>query len=254
MKPLRVLIVDDEPLGRERVRGFVGKADALTLCGECADGREAVAAIRAEKPDLVFLDIRMPDLDGFGVLGELQREGLPLPVIVFVTAYDAHALKAFEVNAIDYLLKPVQRARFDQAVERARALLDKGDSSALAANLARLLADQRPKFLRSIEAKSPGRIDYVPVDEILWIGADGNYAELHTGGPKSFLARTTITELEAQLDPARFLRIGRSVIVNLRAARTLRTVGRAHKVELTNGEKLAVTRNLDELQRRLQFS
>ena len=253
MKTLRVLIVDDEPLGRERVRGFVGKTEGLALCGECADGREAVAAIRAERPDLVFLDIRMPDLDGFGVLDALQRGGIPLPVVVFVTAYDAHALQAFEVNAIDYLLKPVQRARFEQAVARARGLLDKGDPTALAENLARLLADQRPKFLRSIEARSPGRIDYVPVDEILWIGADANYAEIHTGGPRAFLARTTITELEARLDPARFLRIGRSVIVSLHAVRTLRTAGRAHQAELANGEKLAVTRNLDELQRRLQF-
>jgi two-component system LytT family response regulator len=254
MKSLRVLIVDDEPLGRERVRGFVAKEEGLVLCGECANGREAVATIRAERPDLVFLDIRMPDLDGFGVLAELRSKGLPLPVIVFVTAYDEHALKAFEVNAIDYLLKPVQRARFEESVARARALLDRGDASALAENLARLLAERAPRFLRSIEAKSPGRIDYVPVDEILWIEADGNYADIHTASPKSHLARTTITELEQQLDPAHFLRIGRSVIVNLRAARTLRTSGRSHSIELAGGQKIAVTRNLDQLQSRLQFS
>lgn len=200
----------------------------------------------------------MPELDGFGVLATLQKTKMTLPEIVFVTAFDQHAVKAFEVNAIDYLLKPIQRKRFQLAVERVQQRIDEAKPPATPARLRALLQELVPPPgtgpLRRLEVRSQGRIDYVSVDDIFWLQADGNYVNVHTQ-TRSQLARITLAELEASLPEGLFFRISRSVIVRLDQVTALRTDGRRdHRVELRNGTALTVTRSLQDLQRHLQYT
>ena len=274
--PLGVVIADDEALGRERVRIFIEVLNqagaAITIRAECAGGREAVAAVRTHVPDILFLDIQMPDLDGFGVVDELTRP-LPggaslsraLPQVIFVTAHDEHAVRAFDAHALDFLLKPVSRERFAAAIQRARDAVAARAEGDLRARLLAWMAQERPpamaatppagqRWLERIEVKNPQRWDYVPVGEILWMRADGNYIELVTDA-KTHLVRETMQEMEVQLDPAGFLRIGRSVMVNLTAVRALRPGAKGAPVaEMSNGTTLPVQRNFDELQERLRFA
>jgi len=218
--PIRVLIVDDEPLARQRLRALVEAEPDLVVAGECGDGRQAVEAIRAHKPDLLFLDVRMPELDGFGVLEALAEE--PRPAVIFVTAYDRFALKAFEVNALDYLLKPFDHERFAKALERARKLIGRAQSEDVNQQLRTLLEDARGgrKYLDRVVIKSAARVFFLRVDEIDWVEAAGNYLKLHAGGEEHLL-RETMGNLEARLDPTRFLRIHRSTIVNIERIREL---------------------------------
>lgn len=260
----RCLIIDDESLGRKRIRRFVNQVPELALCGECAGGTAAVDAILTQAPDLIFLDIQMPDLNGFEVLQMLQdRQHHPMPAVIFVTAYDAFALRAFEVHALDYLLKPIDAPRFEEAV--GRFLDQRAHSSAppasweaklealLNANAAST-ASPGPAHVQRLEVKSQGRIDYVDVNDTLWLEAEGNYVTLHTE-KREHLARITMARLEETLDPSQFLRISRSTIVNLHAVQSLRSLGhRDHVVELQNGRQLPVTRALTDLKKRLPYA
>ena len=200
MKPTRALIVDDEALARERVRTLLTDAGGVELIGECSGGREAVEKILAERPDLVFLDVQMPDLDGFDVLEAVASEWLPQ--VIFVTAYDEYAIKAFDVHAIDYLLKPIEPERFRKALAR----VTKRDLLAM--------LDERPIDRLVIRTRS--KVSFLKPSEIDWIEADGKHAVLHTGGGRELhVVRHTLTKLEQRLAPHGFVRVHRSAIVNV---------------------------------------
>ncbi len=217
---MRILIVDDEPLACERIRTLLNGAANVQIAGECHDGRSAVAAIRSLAPDLVFLDVQMPEMDGFAVLRQLERQrgsGLAeLPVVVFVTAYDQYALRAFEVCALDYLLKPFDRERFQKALARARMEHERRGAGDFSRRLRSALDewDRQAKYPERLVVKSGGRVFFLRVDEIDWIEAQGNYVKLHAGRD-GYLHRETMSRMEATLDPTKFARIHRSTIVNL---------------------------------------
>ena len=216
---IRTLIVDDEPLARRGVRLYLRGEGGVEIVGECANGREAVEAIRGRKPDLVFLDVQMPLLDGFGVVEEIGVENMP--AVVFVTAYDEHALRAFETGALDYLLKPLDRDRLRKTLERARARI-KNPADDLNEKLSALLRSiktderegkgahaRRGDYLERLVVKTPERIYFLDAARIDWIESQGNYVRVHTGR-ESHLLRETMDALEAKLDPAQFLRVRRS--------------------------------------------
>ncbi|MCA1650179.1 MAG: LytTR family DNA-binding domain-containing protein [Acidobacteria bacterium] len=216
----RVLIADDEPLARERLRMLLASEDWVQVVAECQDGREAVVAIQKLHPDLVFLDVQMPGATGFDVIEGVGAARMP-PVI-FVTAYDRYALRAFDVHALDYLLKPFDRERFQQALGRARQQLERSSNGELERRLLELVQDLRPvpqRFERFV-IKSGGRVFFVRADEIDWIEAAGNYVKLHVG-TQSHLFRETMNAIEAQLDPDIFFRIHRSHIVNIERVKEL---------------------------------
>jgi two-component system LytT family response regulator len=205
------IIVDDEPLARERVRTLLERHDRWNVLAECGDGEEAVRTIESQGPDLVFLDIQMPQLDGFGVLEALGPARMP--AVIFVTAFDEFALKAFDVSAVDYLLKPIEPERFDVALQRA---IDRIEGRGTRADMSQLLAywrRQQPANQRFV-VRTGGRITLVKASEIDWIDAAGNYVRLHTAGG-SHLVRDTMNAVEQRLDPAVFLRVHRSAIVNI---------------------------------------
>ena len=214
---IRVLVVDDEPLAREGLTLRLRREKDVQIVGEAHEGASAVAALRDLTPDLVFLDVQRPDKDGFDVL----RESAHLPEIVFVTAHEQHALRAFEVSALDYVLKPVTDERLAEALRRARAALAKGDGPD--DRIARLLdhLDGRT-YARRLVAREKDRFVLVPVDEVRYVAAAGNYAELHDVHGRVLLVRSTLAELEQRLDPAEFARIHRSTLVRLVHARELR--------------------------------
>lgn len=228
---LRVLVVDDEPLARERLRTLLDADPEVEIVGEAADGRGAVEAVRELAPDLVFLDVQMPLLDGFDVVDAVGAAAMPL--VVFVTAYDEYAIRAFDVHALDYLLKPFDRPRFEQALERAKQQLATGGrGETLAGQLRALLADARSASgavdeTDRLVVRSHGRITFVPVRELDWIEAAGNYARLHAG-QQTHLMRETMTGLAGRLPDGEFIRISRSAIVRVDRIRELK--------RLTHGE------------------
>jgi two-component system LytT family response regulator len=217
---MNVLIVDDEPLAREGLRLLLEAQSGIGHVAEARDGVEAVALVRAKRPDLMLLDVQMPEMDGFEVLKELGAESMP-PVI-FVTAHDQYAIRAFEVNAIDYLLKPVTRERFQQALARVRERMrEQGiDNQHLRALLQQLT--RPPQYLNRIALRSSGRISFVNVADLRYVQAAENYVELHLAASRHLL-HVPIATLEASLDPAMFLRIHRSLIVNVSQVRELQT-------------------------------
>jgi two-component system LytT family response regulator len=238
---IRALIVDDEPLARERIRQLLEGQSDVTLVGECGSGPEALVEIDHQRPDLVFLDVEMPEMDGFEVLRALDRAHLPF--IVFVTAYNQYALRAFDVHALDYLVKPVSRARFLETVQRARSEIRHRDSQSESRLLA--LLDELPTLVGPrgrIAVRTEGRIVFVPTDEIVWIGAKGNYVELHR--PSGVLRmRSTLNATEATLDHSSFLRIHRSTIVNLEYVREIQPMFHGeHVVILKDGTRLRLSR------------
>ena len=241
--PIRALLVDDEPLARRRLRALLRDEPDVEIVGECGDGASAVAEIEALTPDLVFLDVQMPEADGFAVLEALEPEDRP--VIVFVTAFDAYALKAFEVHALDYLLKPFSRPRFHAALARARAELghrrERGNEGREALDeLLRTLKDvgARP---RRLVVRDGGRVAFVRTDEIDWIESAGNYVRIHVG-TESHLLRGTIKAAAGRLDPDGFLRISRSAIVNLDRVREVHPWSRGDSiVVLRDGTQLPAT-------------
>ena len=254
MAKIRTLIVDDEELARERLRKLLTQEPEIDLIGECSNGREAVETIRRESPDLVFLDIQMPELDGFGVLSALAGERFPL--IVFVTAHDKFALKAFEVHAVDYLLKPFDRERFHKALERALDRVKRHESSLLNERLSALLADVRPapKHVDRLAVKAEGRVSFLKTDDIDWIEAADNYVNLHVGN-ESCLLRETMTSIEARLSPEKFLRISRSAIVQVDRIKELQPLFHGeYAVILRNGTRLTLSRGYREKLQQLGIS
>ena len=246
---IRTLIVDDESLARERLRQLLQDDPEIEIAGECADGREAVIAIRKELPDLLFLDIQMPELDGFGVLEAVRAA--PAPVIVFVTAYDKFALRAFEVHAVDYLLKPYDRERFMTALRRAVEQVKHREGSGIDERQKALLAEWKSVSKPSdrLAVKSGGRVVFVRINDIEWIEAAHNYIELHVD-KETHLVRQTLDAIEARLSPDRFVRISRSVIVNIERIRELQPLFRGdYALTLQNGTKLTLSRRYrDKLQ------
>jgi len=251
---IRALIIDDEPLARERVRSLLREEPDIEVLGECANGNEAVAAIKKHSPDLIFLDVQMPGLGGFDVLRALGKEHIPL--VIFVTAYDQHALKAFEVHALDYLLKPFKQTRFKQTVQRARESLASRRAGAVHQNLLDLLGQAKPatEHLTRIPVKTGDRVVFIKTDQIHYIEAAGNYLVLHTA-KENHVIRETLTALEEKLDPKKFLRINRSTLVNLEQIKELQPLFKGdHAVVLLNGKQLTMTRGIREVQEVLKFS
>ena len=246
---IRTLIVDDESLARDRLRQLLGKEAEVELVGECSDGREAVVMIQSAPPDLVFLDVQMPELDGFSVLAEL--EGKPMPVIVFVTAHDKFALRAFEVHAVDYLLKPFDHERFHKALGHALKQIRQRDGHAVIERQAALFAELKPaaKAPDHLAVKSSGSVLWVNLAEVDWIGSADNYAELHVGA-KSHLLRETLGALEARLAPEKFIRISRSAIINVKRIKELKRLFYGGcEITLQSGTKLTLSRRYrDKLQ------
>jgi two-component system LytT family response regulator len=240
---IRTLIVDDEPLARQRLRALLEADPDIDLVGESGDGKQAVADVRRLRPDLLFLDVQMPVLDGFGVLSALA--GAAVPVVVFVTAHDSYALKAFEVHALDYLLKPFDRARFGTALQRAKAQVQQNKAGALDERLLDLLQtvqNRRPVAERLV-VKSGGRVTFVRIEDIDWIEAAGNYVRLHVG-TEDHLLRESMGGLEGKLDANRFVRIHRSTIVNIERIRELQPAFHGdYVILLRDGTELALSRS-----------
>ncbi len=243
---IKTLIVDDEPLARDRVKRFLRDEHDINVIGECGNGKEAVSAIKEKKPDLVFLDIQMPEKNGFEVVKALDEKDMPS--VIFVTAYDQYALQAFDVHALDYLLKPFNRERMHKAVSHARDQIETKRVGNLDERLASLIADLKSgkKYLERLVVKSVGRVFFLKVDEIDWIEAAGNYVKLHTGR-EAHMIRETMNGIEAKLDPDKFLRIHRSTVVNIDRIKELHPMFSGdYAVILRNGIELALSRNYRE--------
>jgi two-component system, LytTR family, response regulator len=257
--PLRVVIVDDEPLARQRVRDLLEQQENVSIVGEAGTGEDAVQLIIDERPDLVFLDVQMPGKSGLEVAAELGAE--KMPATIFVTAFDRYALDAFEIAAVDYLLKPFDDERFEQALSRARKRIELAEVRDLADRLVSVLqregapaapAPGNPEYLDRIAVDMRGQTRVIPVGKIDYITASGPYAELHIG-EGVFAVRERMQSLEERLDPKRFARIHRSAIVRLDLVDTLlRASGGDYAVRLRNGVELSVSRGRrEELERRL---
>lgn len=240
---IKTLIVDDEPIARDRVRRMLREETDVEIVGECGNGAEAVAFINENAPDLIFLDIQMPEMNGFEALRSITAD--KVPAIIFVTAYDQYAIQAFDVHALDYLLKPFNRERFGRAVMRAREQIEKSQSGNIDERLASLIADLKTgkKYLERLVVKSVGRVFFLRTDEIDWVEAAGNYAKLHVGR-ESHLIRETMNGLEAKLNPDKFLRIHRSTLVNIDRIKELHPLFSGdYTVNLKNGVELTLSRN-----------
>ena len=242
-RQIRTLIADDEPAARTAIASLLEADPEIAVVGEAADGQSALDAIRRESPDLLFLDVQMPELDGFSVLRHLNPD--ELPVVVFATAYDQYALKAFDAHALDYLLKPFDDARFYQAVARAKQQIRQGSVSALREQLAGLLgAADEPgeRYRERLVIKEDGRATVVTVRDIDWIEADGDYLTIHAGRSRHTL-RETMKDIERALDPACFVRIHRSTIVALDRIKALEPYFRGeYVVVLQDGARLKLSR------------
>lgn len=243
---IKALIVDDEPLARERLRTLLTSQEDVEVVGECENGREAVTAIEARKPDVVFLDVQMPELDGFQVLGELDPERRPY--VVFVTAFDRFAVKAFEVHAIDYLLKPYDRERFLTALDAVRQRVRQqspADSAARMTALLEELGGLKPNTAGGdrLAIKTSGRVRLFRVDQVDWVEAADNYVNVHIG-QESLLHRETLSSLEARLPAERFVRISRSSLVNIDRVKEIQPLFHGdHVLILHDGSKLTLSRN-----------
>ena len=260
MSTIRTLIIDDEPEARLGLRSLLEKDDQISVVGECRDGREAVDVITSERPDLVLLDVEMPDLNGFQVLNNLS---LPvLPVVIFVTAYDHYSLKAFDVHAVDYLLKPFTNRRFHEAIEQAKQKIrSQKDLSQLTERMNNLLARfdeqptkapaQVPTYLQRVAVKEGERITFLNVEQVDWIEAADNYICLHVGA-KTYLLRSKLSDIEQQLDPSHFLRIHRSRIVNIDRICEMQPQGSGDCIlVLKDGTQLTSSRTYREKRRQI---
>jgi two-component system LytT family response regulator len=248
---MRALIIDDEPLTRLSVRRFLKAHADVELIGERGDGESAVAAILTKQPDLVFLDVQMPEMDGFEVVRTLGAD--KMPVTIFVTAYDRYALRAFDANAVDYLLKPFGKERFERALMRARERIEGNLNCAevrrIVASLEQIQTQRRGA--ERIAITENGRVHLVKARDIDWIGAEGNYARLHVG-VREYELRETLTSLERRLNPLDFLRIHRSTIVNVHRIKEIQRWFRGHHlVLLENGRELRMSRYQSQIARRL---
>lgn len=240
---IRTLIVDDEPLARRKIRRMLAHDPEVEILGDCANGREAIAAIITHNPDLVFLDVQMPEIDGFDVLESIPPAGMPF--VIFVTAYDQYALRAFEVSAVDYLVKPFDRRRFEKALQRAKARLTTERGSDLNQQTLALLEElkARSSHIERLVIKAGGRAFFLKTEEIDWIEAEGKYVRLHVG-KESYLLREAIGSMEGQLDPKKFPRIHRSTIVNIERVRELQPwFHNEYRVILKDGTELMLSRS-----------
>jgi two-component system, LytTR family, response regulator len=247
---ITTIIVDDEPWARKRIAALLASEPDIELAGECCNGSEAVSMIRKITPDLVFLDVQMPDCDGFDVLETIGVQHTP--VLIFATAYDTYALRAFDANAVDYLLKPFDDDRFGRALERARKELRSGPAGGQI-KLRTLLESVRGvnKYLRRLVVKSEGRVTFLKTADVDWFEASGNYVTLHIGSSVS-LIRETMNRLEPKLDPDQFVRIHRCAIVNLDRVKELQPWFHGEQVlVLDSGKELSVGRAFRDRLRRL---
>ena len=239
--PLRAVIVDDEPLARERLHQLVTETGRAQIVGSAGDGFEALTVIEQTRPDVVFLDVEMPEIDGLVVAQQLV--GVQQPLVMFVTAYERYAVAAFETRAIDYLLKPVSAGRLAVALDRASELVRKRSADDWHERLATMLADLgRPRYLERVAIFDRGKWTFVPLEAVDWIEAADNYVQLHVAG-RGLLLREAISSLERRLDPAVFIRIHRRVIVH--AGRIREVLPTSHgelEVILTSGQRLSATR------------
>ena len=257
---MKTVIVDDEPLARARLRRLLAPEPDVRIVAECADGPTAVAAVRQHAPDLLLLDVQMPGMDGFATLRALEPPppGRSSPAVVFVTGFDRHAVRAFEVRALDYLLKPTTRERLAEALARVRERFAPGaaDAAGLPRALRELLAERGDPppaaAARRLAVRTGGRVVFVPVEEVDWVEAAGNYVLLHVGALTHIL-RETMTALEGQLPAAGFGRVSRSAIVNLRRVRELRAAGPGeHVAVLRDGQRVPITRGVRGVATRLR--
>ena len=255
-RKIRALIVDDEALARKALRAMLNDDPEMEVIAECRNGREAVAVIREQSPDIVFIDIQMPEMDGFEVIEEVGAA--QMPVTVFVTAYDKHALRAFEAHALDYLLKPFDHDRFNTALQRAKIQVRQQKLSESSENLFSMLQDiklksndsppdtDKPAHQEPIDRvviKASGRVYFLKVEEIDWVEAEGDYLSLHSGS-QTHLIRETMRNFQAKLDPKKFLRIHRSTIVNIERIKDIRPLFKGeYVITLTNGKRLNSSRS-----------
>lgn len=247
MNSLRLLIVEDEPLIRVGIRNDLAGMRSVQVAGECGSVAEAIDAIRSDQFDLVLLDVQLPDGTGFDVVRKIGAQ--QMPAVVFVTAYDKYAIQAFEVNAVDYLLKPFDESRLRESVERARERLSR--PSALIQQLEALIAAHETQWPRTLVVRSGERFDLVPVDSIDWIESANNYAMLHCGAKNHTLGEG-LTSLEKRLDPRTFIRVHRRRIVNLsRLVAVHPLLGGAYEMELRNGVRLTTGRQYKDAIRAL---
>lgn len=243
-EPLKVLIVDDEPFARKYIREMLGRETDIEIVGEAGNGKAALKCLSKVRPDLLFLDIQMPEMDGFTLLENLDRENLP--GIIFTTAYEEYAIRAFEVHALDYLLKPFDEVRFTQALQRAReSLTDSEPKQQEAEQIVALLQalNEKPRYLERLLVKQNGRIVFVKLEQIDWIRADDKYIHLH-GANHRHMIRQTLGAMKSQLDPTRFVQINRSVIVNIDSIKELHTAFHGdHEVQLHDGKTFPLSKN-----------
>ena len=240
---IKTLIVDDEPLARSRINSLLQKEPDIEIIGECSNGKEAVKTIKSAQPDLVFLDIQMPEMDGFGVLEALKGE--KLPIIVFITAFDQHALRAFELHAVDYLLKPFDQDRFSEMLNHVRTQVQQVKESGLSQQIQALLDDRNNQdtYLKRFAVKTSDKVFFVRTDDITWIEAAGNYVNLHVG-KDAHLIRDTMSGVAGRLDPEKFIRIHRSTIVNIESIKELQPWFHGeYVVVLEDATQLRLSRN-----------
>jgi two-component system LytT family response regulator len=246
---LRAIVVDDEPIARHRIRRMLDADSNVELIAECVDGEAAVAAICREGPELVFLDIQMPEMDGFEVV---KRVGIErMPVTIFVTAYDQYALRAFEAHALDYLLKPFGKSRFAEALNRAKQHVAGQFNREALKNVIAALGPVANRYPQQIPVTQRGRVVFIDTSAIDWIDTDGNYARLHVGN-QQYEIRETLSSIERRLDPLEFVRIHRSTIVNVRSIKEIHPWFRGHHlVVLKNGRELRMSRYQHDVVRQL---
>jgi two-component system, LytTR family, response regulator len=240
---IRALIADDEALARKFIRRMLKDDHDVEVVGECSNGKETVAMIRKQNPDVVFLDVQMPEMDGFAVLESIGID--QLPEIIFTTAYEQYAIRAFELHALDYLLKPFDQARFKDAMKHAKERFRSRNQKDGPLQMSALLDSikNKPEYLDRLVIKAGGRINFLNTHEINWIEADDKYVHLHTsrGSP---MVRQTISAMEAQLDPRKFRRVHRSAIVNVERIKELQPLfSGEHSILLEDGTKLTLSRN-----------
>ena len=240
---IRVLVVDDEPLARDMIREMLAEDSEVEIVAECVNGREAVDAIKSQRPDLVFLDIQMPELGGFEVLESLDPQSTPY--VIFVTAYDQYAVRAFEVHAFDYLLKPFDEERFDAAWQRVKEKIKLDQTGERDRHILALLEELKsgPRHLERLVIKNGGRVFFLNVQDVHCIESEGNYVRVYDN-QKGYLLRETISSLEEQLDPRQFRRIHRSAIVKIDRIKEMQPWFHGeYRIIMENGKELTLSRN-----------
>jgi two-component system LytT family response regulator len=249
MSILRLLLVDDEPLIRKGLRNALSSVPDIEIIGECASGREAIQAIARYRPDLVLLDVQMPDCSGLDVVREVGPQNMP--AVIFVTAYDDYAVSAFELNAVDYVLKPFEETRLWESIERARRRIVQDSQPVFSQKLQALLESQLRKWPDRIVVRNSERYEFVRVESIDWIESANNYVQLHCG-PKQYLLGETMTNLESRLDPTKFVRVHRGRIVNVsRVVAAHPLLGGSYEMELAGGIRITTGRQFKEVVQKL---